>query len=77
MSFTVGSLVRARGREWVVLPDSSEEMTMLRPLGGGDMEVTGILSGLDKSTPCEYFHGTDSIPKLSGLNSATPARPRE
>ena len=43
MTFTVGSLVRARGREWVVLPESSEEMTMLRPLGGGDMEVTGIL----------------------------------
>ena len=43
MSFTVGSLVRARGREWVVLPESSEEMAMLRPLGGGDREVTGIL----------------------------------
>jgi hypothetical protein len=24
-TFTVGSLVRARGREWVVLPDSADD----------------------------------------------------
>src|SRR5512132_4357323 len=33
MSFTVGSLVRARGREWVVLPDSDDDLLLLRPLG--------------------------------------------
>ena len=54
MSFTVGSLVRARGREWVVLPESSDEMAMLRPLGGGDMEVTGILSGLEEIIPAQF-----------------------
>jgi hypothetical protein len=32
MDYTVGSLVKVRGREWVVLPDSSEDL--LRPLGG-------------------------------------------
>lgn len=42
MSFAVGALVRARGREWLVLPDSSDEMLLLRPLGGSDAEVTGI-----------------------------------
>ena len=42
-SFTVGSLVQARGREWVVLPESTKEMVMLRPLGGTEEEVTGIL----------------------------------
>jgi len=54
MTFTVGSLVRARGREWVVLPESSEEITMLRPLGGGDMEVTGILRGLEEIGPAQF-----------------------
>ena len=30
MSFAVGSLVRARGREWVVLPESDDDL-VLRP----------------------------------------------
>ena len=42
MSYAVGSLVKARGREWVVLPESKEELLMIRPLGGTEDEVTGI-----------------------------------
>lgn len=50
MSFSVGSLVRARGREWVVLPDSEQEqdLLVLRPLGGTEEEVTGIYLPLEK-----------------------------
>lgn len=40
--FPPGALVSARGRDWVVLPESSGTMLMLRPLGGIDEEVTGI-----------------------------------
>ncbi len=47
MSFAVGTLVRARGREWVVLPGSDEELYLLRPLGGTEDEVTGILRPLE------------------------------
>ena len=36
MSFAIGSLVRARGREWVVLPESTGDTLIVRPLGGGD-----------------------------------------
>jgi len=54
MSFTVGSLVRVRGREWVVLPETSDEMVMLRPLGGGDTEVTGILRVLEEIHPAQF-----------------------
>jgi hypothetical protein len=43
MSFAVGSLVRARGREWVVLPETTDELLMVRPLGGAEDEVTGHL----------------------------------
>ena len=31
-TFAAGTLVRARGREWVVLPESSDELLMLRPV---------------------------------------------
>jgi superfamily II DNA or RNA helicase len=47
VSFAVGSLVKARGREWVVLPESENSLLMLRPLGGTDEEVTGIYLPLE------------------------------
>lgn len=47
MTFATGTLVRARGREWVVLPDSTEDLVLVRPLGGTDDEATGILTGLE------------------------------
>jgi superfamily II DNA or RNA helicase len=39
--------VRARGREWVVLPGSADDLLMVRPLGGTEEEVTGLLTGLE------------------------------
>src|SRR6266849_4818027 len=47
MDYTVGSLVRARGREWVVLPESNDQLLILRPLGGSEQETTGIYRGLE------------------------------
>lgn len=47
MIFAVGSLVTARGREWVVLPESEADLLMLRPLGGSEEEVTGIYTPLE------------------------------
>jgi len=41
MAYAVGSLVRARGREWVVCPESQDDLLLIRPLGGTDEEVTG------------------------------------
>jgi superfamily II DNA or RNA helicase len=54
MSFAVGSLVKARGREWVVLPESEEEMLVLRPLGGTEDEVTGIFLPLERVEPAQF-----------------------
>ncbi|HEY3283399.1 MAG TPA: helicase-related protein [Armatimonadota bacterium] len=48
MAFAVGSLVKAREREWVVLPESSGELLVLRPLGGTEEEVTGIYLPLER-----------------------------
>jgi superfamily II DNA or RNA helicase len=54
MTFSVGSLVKARGREWVVLPDSDDELLMLRPLGGTDDEIAGIYLPLEKVEPATF-----------------------
>ncbi|ASC70356.1 Superfamily II DNA or RNA helicase [Halomicronema hongdechloris C2206] len=54
MTFAVGSLVKARDREWVVLPESTEEMLILRPLGGTEDEVTGIFLPLEPVEPAQF-----------------------
>ncbi|MBI4525762.1 MAG: DEAD/DEAH box helicase [Deltaproteobacteria bacterium] len=42
-----GTLIHARGREWVVLPDSTDDLLMARPVGGLDEEITGILPAIE------------------------------
>jgi superfamily II DNA or RNA helicase len=54
MSFAVASLVKARGREWVVLPESEGDWLILRPLGGSGEEEAGILSTLEKVEPAQF-----------------------
>lgn len=54
MNFAIGSLVKARGREWVVLPESESDLLMLRPLGGTDEEETGIVPSLEKVEPAHF-----------------------
>ncbi|MEO3847796.1 helicase-related protein [Streptomyces sp. B8F3] len=50
----VGSLVHARGREWVVLPDSTDDLLVLRPLGGADVDIAGVLPGLETVVPATF-----------------------
>lgn len=54
MSFAVGSLVRARSREWVVLPESTDDLVVVRPLGGSEDEVAGIYLPLEKVEPATF-----------------------
>ncbi len=54
MKFAVGSLVKARGREWVVLPESDEEMLILRPLGGTNEEQAGVYLPLEPVEPAQF-----------------------
>lgn len=49
-----GTLVQARGREWVVLPDSTETLLMARPVGGLDEEITGILPSIEPVTSTTF-----------------------
>ena len=51
-AFQVGGLVQARGREWVVLPQSEPpRFLVLRPLGGSDDEVAGVFPALEQVSP--------------------------
>jgi superfamily II DNA or RNA helicase len=40
--YSVGSLVRVRERDWVVLPSDDEDILCLRPLSGSESEICGI-----------------------------------
>ena len=54
MTFAVGSLVKARGREWVVLPGFDDDLLLLRPLGGTEDEVTGVYRPLEPVEPAAF-----------------------
>lgn len=54
MNHAAGTLVRVRGREWVVLPDSTESLVLLRPLGGTDDEQIGIHTALEAVEPAIF-----------------------
>lgn len=47
-SFNPGSIVRARDREWIVLPESTGEDLYLRPLGSGDDGRVRLLATLER-----------------------------
>jgi superfamily II DNA or RNA helicase len=54
MSFAPGALVRARGREWVVLPESEPDFLVVRPLGGTVQETAGIHTALEDVEPATF-----------------------
>lgn len=45
--FSPGSIIRARGREWIVLSDSTEEMLRCRPVSGSDADEMTIYVPLE------------------------------
>lgn len=69
LSFAVGALVRARGREWVVLPDSSDLLLRLKPLGGSDLESSVLLPSLETVEPASF-----ELPNPDRLGDARSAR---
>ncbi len=52
--YAPGSLVTARDREWVVLPDSEPDMLLLRPLGGADDEIAAVFPDLEPVTAATF-----------------------
>lgn len=48
MKHAIGSLVRVRERDWIVQPESSEDLLILKPLGGLEDETVGVLPSLEE-----------------------------
>ncbi|MFD0559975.1 SNF2 domain-containing protein [Stackebrandtia endophytica] len=63
-----GSLVTARGRDWVVLADSVADMLVLRPLGGSDDDVAAVFPELETVSPARF-----AAPTAADLGDATSA----
>jgi len=68
-SFSPGALVRARDREWVVQPGSSESLLRLRPLGGSDEDITTLLPELEEEKPSSATF-PEPDPALRGNHTA-------
>ncbi|MDE2731222.1 MAG: helicase-related protein [Bacteroidota bacterium] len=51
LAYRPGDLVRARGREWVVLPELRPNLLKLRPMGGTDRDSTLIYLPLEPEPP--------------------------
>lgn len=54
-TYTPGSLVRARGRDWVVLPTSEPETLHLRPLSGSEADTAWLHLGLEPDIRPAHF----------------------
>lgn len=50
-AFSPGSLIHARGRDWVVEPDSKPDFLHLRPLAGTADESAWIVTALEREPP--------------------------
>lgn len=56
---SIGSIVKCRNREWVVVPSIDENISLLRPLTGSEKELCGIYKpliekGFDKIEPATF-----------------------
>ena len=51
VDFAPGTLVSARGREWVVLPQSRGDVLRLRPLGGSADDATCLYVPMEETPP--------------------------
>lgn len=52
--FRPGTLVHARGRDWLVLPGSPAGALLARPLAGLDDETSALLPGLEEVRPASF-----------------------
>ncbi len=70
MNYAPGSLVRVRGREWVVLPEQqTEDRLTLRPLDGSDRETVTIAPELESVTSATF-----ALPDSEELGDARSCR---
>jgi len=73
MKFSPGTLIKTRGREWVVQPSENENLLRIKPLGGSEDEATGIYLPLrlpeDKIDSAEF-----PVPTSDDIGSISSAK---
>lgn len=69
VDFRPGTIVRARGREWIVLPESATEKLHLRALGGGSHDHTILCPALER-VPVEHATFPPPDPARAGRRQA-------
>ncbi|GAA4657842.1 helicase-related protein [Arthrobacter cryoconiti] len=67
--FAIGSLVAARGREWVVLPESQTDFLVLRPIGGTDDDIAGVIPAIE-----DVVHASFGLPSATDFGDDRSAR---
>lgn len=69
VDYPAGSLVNARGRDWLVLPGSPDGALLVRPLGGHEHETTVLLPDIDN-----FAAATFESPTVEDRGDASRAR---
>lgn len=69
LDYPAGSLVNARGRDWLVLPGSPNGTLLVRPLGGHEHETTVLLPDID-----DFAAATFEAPTVDDRGDAGRAR---
>ncbi|MBF0238119.1 MAG: DEAD/DEAH box helicase [SAR324 cluster bacterium] len=72
MSFSPGTLVTLRDRDWVVLPSEDPDLLVVKPLGGSEDEITGVYLPLNfpEDQPVSAEFPTPAKEDLGDISSA-------
>ena len=65
-----GSLVRARGREWVAQPGSDENILILRPLGGSEADTVTLIPALEWEAPTSATFAPPTPDQIGNFDAA-------
>lgn len=68
--YNIGSIVTARGREWIVQPGSSDDLLRLRPLAGSEKDDCVLVPALEPAPPASAAFG---LPDPAAAGDATQA----
>ncbi len=72
--FTPGNIIRARGREWIVLNHSNEQILRIRPVSGSEMDATLIYVPLEKEAIQMATFSSPEAWQMGGHESAVLLR---
>ena len=69
-AYSVGSIVKFRGREWVVLPSEEKDVLSLRPLTGSEQDACGMFLPLEVNNLRPSTFPLPSVQDIGDFESA-------